>query len=96
MFETELFTAEVERSWDEVLCALRAHEHLSEFVPQCVRTFEVLAARILETRDPATDGSGEVPLEQASGGLFDHIFQDLGFDCDNFLFGMEDLSEGLR
>lgn len=94
MFEADLFTASVSQSWNEVLSALRAHEHLSLYVPQCIRTFEMLSARILETRYPTPDGSGGMPPEAASGSLFDHIFQALRFDCDNFLFGMEDFSEG--
>ncbi|KAF4231743.1 hypothetical protein CNMCM6805_010332 [Aspergillus fumigatiaffinis] len=97
MFDADLFTTSVSQSWRDVLSALRAHEHLSMYVPQCIRTFELLSTRILETQYPTPDVTGGLPLEEAtSGSLFDHIFQDLGFDCDSFLFGMEDFTEGLR
>jgi hypothetical protein len=72
------------------MSALRAHEHLSTYVQQCVRTFEMLSARILETQCPRTDNDGDVPLE-GTPGFFDDIFQDAGFNFDNFLFGAEDI-----
>ena len=93
MFASDhLFTESVSQSWHEVMSALRAHEHLSTYVSQCIRTFETLSARILGPR--YSDGSsGQVPpLEEGnnSGFFFDDIFPDLGFDFDNFLFGTED------
>lgn len=95
MFEADLFTASVSQSWRDVLSALRAHEHLSIYVQQCIRTFELLSTRILGTQYPTPDATGGMPPEEAtSGSLFDHIFQDLGFDCDSFLFGMEGFTEG--
>jgi hypothetical protein len=96
MFEADLFTTSVSQSWKDVLSTLHAHEHLSVYVQQCIRTFELLSARILETQYPTPDGTREMPLEATSGSLFDNIFQDLGFDCDSFLFGMEDFTEGIR
>ncbi|GFF51589.1 uncharacterized transcriptional regulatory protein C1F7.11c [Aspergillus udagawae] len=96
MFEADLFTTSVSQSWKDVLSTLRAHEHLSMYVQQCIRTFELLSARILETQYPTPDGTREMPLEATSGSLFDNIFQDLGFDCDSFLFGMEDFTEGIQ
>ncbi|RHZ63907.1 putative transcription factor [Aspergillus thermomutatus] len=95
MFRSDLFTESVSQSWKDVMSALRTHEHLSTYVQQCIRTFERLSTRILGTRYPTPDGSGDAPLEEAiSGSLFDDIFQDLGVDCDNFLFGMEDYTNG--
>ncbi|GFF55478.1 hypothetical protein IFM58399_10082 [Aspergillus lentulus] len=97
MFDADLFTTSVSQSWRDVLSALRAHEHLSMYVQQCIRTFELLSTRILETQYPPPDVTGGLPLEEAtSGSLFDHIFQDLGFDCNSLLFGMEDFTECLR
>jgi hypothetical protein len=97
MFDADLFTTSVSQSWRDVLSALRAHEHLSIYVQPCIRTFELLSTRILETQYPPPDVTGGIPLDEAtSGSLFDHIFQDLGFDCDGFLFGMEDFTEGSR
>ncbi|GIK05333.1 hypothetical protein Aspvir_009440 [Aspergillus viridinutans] len=96
-FLADLFTTSVSQSWKEVLSALRAHEHLSMYVQQCIRTFEMLSTRILETQYTTPDRTGGMPLEEAtSGSLFDNIFQDLGFDCDGFLFGMEHFTEGIR
>ena len=90
-----LFTESVSQSWHDVLSALRAHEHLSTYVSQCIRTFEMLWARILGPRYP-DGGSGHVPPledgnESGSGfSFFDDLFPDQGFDFDNFLFGTED------
>ena len=95
MFGSDLFTESVSHSWQNVISALRAHEHLCTYVQQCIRTFETLSARILETRYPKPDGSGDDPLEEGTSGFFfDDIFQDVGFDFDNFLFGTEDPIEG--
>ncbi|RYP65999.1 hypothetical protein DL769_006165 [Monosporascus sp. CRB-8-3] len=95
MFVSDLFTESVSQSWHNVMSALGAHEHLSTYVQQCIRTFETLSTRILESRYPNPDGSKDVPLEEgASGFFFDDIFQDMGFDFDNFLFGTEDIIGG--
>lgn len=93
MFGSDLFTESVSQSWHSAMSALRAHDHLSTYVPQCIRTFETLSTRILQTRYTNPDGSGNVPLEEgASSFSFDDIFQDVGFDFDNFLFGTEDIT----
>lgn len=96
MFGPELFTESVSQSWHDVMSALRAHEHLSKYIEQCVRTFETLSARILETQtrysNPVCGDSGyeELRGEDGTYSFFDDIFQGLGFDSDN-LFGMEDI-----
>ncbi|OQD72177.1 hypothetical protein PENPOL_c001G07721 [Penicillium polonicum] len=96
MFRSELFTDSVSQSWNSVLLALRAHEHLSPYVQQCVWTFETLAARIMGKPYLSLDGSGcDLMVDGSSGGSFDDIFQDVNFDFDNFIFGPEDFSEGL-
>jgi hypothetical protein len=46
MINRELFTESVARSWEGVLAALRAHEHLCEYAAQSRRTFEALAGRL--------------------------------------------------
>lgn len=95
MFGSDLFTEPVSQSWHDVLSALGAHEHLSTYVQQCIQTFETLSTRMLEARYPDPNGSWDVPLEDETSGIFfDNIFQDVGFDFDNFLFGMEDIIEG--
>lgn len=91
MFGSDLFTESVSHSWHNVLSALRVHEHLSTYVPQCIRTFETLSTRILETRYSNPDGSGNATLEETSGLFGDDIFQDMGFDFDSFLYGTEDI-----
>jgi hypothetical protein len=97
MSGSDLFTESVSQSWHNVMSALRAYEHLGTYVQQCIRTFETLSTRILETRYPNPDGSGGVLLEEGTSGFFfDDIFQDMGFDFDNFLFGTEDIIEGQR
>ena len=96
MFESDLFTESVSQSWHNNMAALRAHSHLSAYVQQCIRTFETLAARILETRHPQPKGSGNITLEEGNAGLvFDDIFWDMDFDFNNFLFGIgEDINDG--
>ncbi|KAH8651119.1 hypothetical protein BX600DRAFT_387654 [Xylariales sp. PMI_506] len=99
MFGPELFTDSVSQSWHSVLSALRAHEHLSDYVSQCVRTFETLSARIMETRGRhvnLNDGARAETRSFAFGGAapdlsFDDIFPDAAFDFDSFLFGAEDI-----
>ncbi|KAJ5579989.1 sorbicillinoid biosynthetic cluster transcription factor 2 [Penicillium hispanicum] len=96
MIGPDLFTESVSRSWQDLLSALRAHEYLSLYVQQCVQTFETLSARILQTRCLNSNGSGSTPpLEDQSGCSFDEMFQDIGFDFDNFLFGTGDAVEWL-
>lgn len=100
MFGSDLFTDSVSQSWRNVMDALRAHGHLSTYVQQCIRTFETLSTRILETLypNPDTSSKGNVPLEEGNSGFaFDDIFRNMDFDFNNFLFGMEeDIIEGQR
>ena len=96
MFASDhLFTESVSQSWHEVMSALHAHEHLSTYVSQCIRTFETLSARILGPRClDGSSGHAPPPLEDGNNSgsfsFFDDIFPDLGFDFDNSLFGTED------
>ena len=97
MFRSDLFTDSVLQSWDNTLSALHAHEHLSSYVQQCIRAFEMLSTRILDTRNINTDGShgnGDGTRTQgASDVLSDDIFADINFDFDSFLFGTSDQLE---
>ncbi|OTA07477.1 Zn2Cys6 transcriptional regulator [Trichoderma parareesei] len=91
MFASDLFTPSVERAWYQVLAALRAHEHLSLYVQQCARTFETLAARILNARCLSVNGNGIMASDDGAPGLFlDDMFQDVNFDLDEFLFSVDD------
>jgi hypothetical protein len=95
MFNEELFTESVSKSWDDVMSALRAHEHLSTYVQQCIRKFETLSTRIAQTRRLNTEVNGDFPLEFQSGDLLNNdIFQDLGWNFDDFLFGSGVMIDG--
>jgi hypothetical protein len=95
MVGSDLVTESVSQSWQNVMSALRAHEHLSIYVPQCIRTFETLSKRIIDTRHPDPEGGAHARLEKgASAFNFDDIFQDIDFDFDDFLFGTEYMMNG--
>ncbi|KAF4625816.1 hypothetical protein G7Y89_g12348 [Cudoniella acicularis] len=92
MLRADLFTPTVSQSWSKAMSALRAHEYLSPFVQQCVATFQTLSSKISGTHHPG-GGSGQFgPPEGSSNTYFQDVFQDMGFDPDNFLFGKEDMS----
>ncbi|KIN05468.1 hypothetical protein OIDMADRAFT_48999 [Oidiodendron maius Zn] len=93
MFGPNLFTESVSQSWHNAMSALRTHEHLSTYIQQCIRTFETLLMRIMETRYPNSDGSGEAAIEEGTSYFFGDIFQDVGFDFDIYIyiFGTEDI-----
>ncbi|KAJ5496983.1 hypothetical protein N7463_008970 [Penicillium fimorum] len=96
MFRSGLFTDSVSQSWKGVLLALRAHEHLSLYIQQCVCTFETLAARITGKSYPSLDvGSCGLIVDESAGVCFDNIFKGVNFDYENFIFGPEDCGEGL-
>ncbi|GAM41975.1 hypothetical protein TCE0_043f15536 [Talaromyces pinophilus] len=95
MFSTEIFTESVSRSWDDVMSALRAHEHLSTYVPQCIQKFEALSARISQTRQLNTEVNGDFALDFQGGDLLNNdIFQDLGWNFDDFLYGSGVMMDG--
>jgi hypothetical protein len=96
MFKSDLFTESVSQFWSAVLSALRAHEHLSTYVQQCIWTFEILSSRILDTRFPDTAADVNLTLEEGTPGLFNNIFQDMDFDFDSFLFRTNELPDGQR
>ena len=96
MFRSELFTDSVSQSWKSVLLALRAHEHLSPYVQQCLWTFETLATRITGKPCSSLNGSGcGLMVDGSSEVPFNDIFEDINFDFDNFIFGPEDFGDGL-
>lgn len=90
MLRSDLFKPAVSQSWSRMMSILRAHEHLSPYVQQSVATFETLAFKISESLN---QGSGQpTTLDGSSNTYFQDIFQDMGFDHDNFLFGKEDMA----
>jgi hypothetical protein len=91
---TDLFTSSISQSWNIAMSALHAHEHLSLFIQQCVSTFQSLSSKILETHHSST-GRSQFPLPEGgppSNIYFQDVFQDLGFDHDNLLFGKDDMT----
>lgn len=89
----DLFTESVLQSWNSMLTSLREHVHLSTFIPHCIRTFETLSARILETRNPNVNHCEDSPPDNDTAGLcFDDIFKDFDLDFNSFIFGIKDLS----
>jgi hypothetical protein len=77
------------------MAALNAHEHFNPFVQQCVSTFQTLSTRILETHHGnSIIGRSQFPPSEGgpSNSYFQDLFQDLGFDPDNLLFGKDDMT----
>jgi hypothetical protein len=83
MFTSDLFTESVLASWETVMSALRAHDHLSTYVPQCIRIFETLSTRALESKHPKPFDSGDGVSPDSF--LFSNLLQDVGFDFDDYL-----------
>jgi hypothetical protein len=73
MINRELFTESVARSWEGVLAALRAHEHLCEYAAQCARTFEGLAGSLRSVAASigagTCEGAGCGPISAAGVGV---------------------------
>lgn len=90
MFAPELFTESVRQTWHELMSVLRAHEHLSTYVPHCIWRFETLSARILEARGAGGDAGRDEALGYGHG-LYEDIFQDISFDFDDPIFGYENV-----
>lgn len=87
MFSAELFTESVSESWDDVMSALHAHEHLSAYVKPCIQKFETLSARIAQIRQLNPEVNADSSLDFQVGDLLNNdIFQDLGWNFDSFLF----------
>lgn len=91
MFGPELFTESVAKSWEDNIATLHAHEHLSQYVEQCIFTFETLSTKILETRFPRRENTGNISQDVSDESCVGNLFQDEGFEFDNFLFGMDDI-----
>ena len=92
MFLPTLFTESVSQSWDSVISTLRRHDHLSEYVGQCIRSFVTMSTRIAETKDSSQASNADELLDGETAGLsFEDIFQDMGFDLDSFWCNGEDV-----
>lgn len=90
MLTSDLFTESASQSWQDVLSALRKHEHLTGYVAQCLQTFERCSQRILESQKLRPGDSSNIPLDEPPSLYFDDIFHDTDFDFNSFLFGIED------
>jgi hypothetical protein len=94
MFVSNLYTDSVAQSWSSVISALREHQHLSAYVPECIYTFETLAARILK---PQSLGFFD-NIKTAFGDddfsfVFDDLFYDTGLDFDKFVYSNDNVVE---
>lgn len=72
------------------MSALCAHEHLSPSVQRCVSTFQKMWQRVTDMHGPVGDQAS--PSEVPSNTCFQDIFQHLGFEADDPLFGMENMA----
>jgi hypothetical protein len=89
MLRPDLFTSTASQHWTILMLLLRAHEHLSPFIQQCVVNFESLSSTISGLHRPDSR-----PMTSAEGVSSTHVkdvFQDLRFDPDNFVFDMDDM-----
>jgi len=90
MLRADLFTPAVSLSWNRAMSTLRAHEHLSPFIHQCVANFQTLASRISDNCHPV---SGQDPASEGLSNIdFQDVFQDMAFDPDSFFLGKEDMA----
>ncbi|KAH7024536.1 putative fungal-specific transcription factor [Microdochium trichocladiopsis] len=86
-----LYTDSVAHSWRSLISALHDHEHLSAYVPQCIDTFETLAARILEPYGSTAPDDASVPFSNGDFGfVFDDNFWGAGLDFDGYSFAADD------
>lgn len=97
--QPSLCTPTASESWARVMAALRAHEHLSPFVSQCLATFETLSAGMCSQQEapqyvaPVAEEGTPGNLDAASmPPLHDVLFQDIVFETEAMFFGMEDHS----
>lgn len=89
----DLFTESASKSWYRMLTALREHERLSQFVPQCITTFETLSERILVSQKSVIKNDQDSKLEEATAGFyFNEFLKDLDLDFNSFLFGPDDVT----
>ncbi|KAK3297918.1 fungal-specific transcription factor domain-containing protein [Chaetomium fimeti] len=95
--QPNLCTPDVSESWSRAMAALRAHEHLSPFVSQCVATFETLSSGMSAHQQPPY---GHPVMDEGVSNvnnvsvppLQDVFFQDMAFETEALFFGMEDTS----
>lgn len=101
--QPNLATPAVFESWDRAMAALRAHEHLSQFVSQCLATFRTLSPGMSagahdqqeQSYDNGMAGVDGTSISNSDSGfppLQDVLFQDMGIDNESIFLGMEDLS----
>lgn len=99
--QPQLCTPAVAESWGRAMAALRAHEHLTPFVSQCLAALEVLSSRIggagaqtqlqlqqttAAVQPPGTLGAGSTSINHPSAiPLQDLLFQDVVFDSADAL-----------
>lgn len=92
MLRADLVTPSVTQSWDTAMLVLRAHCHLSALVKQCVTTFQTLSSKIMGAQSPVGRQDGHLDSSGPPNGYFHDLFQDVEFDVDNSVFGVEDMA----
>lgn len=85
-----LLTSMISESLGKALSALRSHEHLSPCVGRCLKSFQTLSQKISDIHHLAGDRV-TVPGGSANA-CFQGLFQDLGFEAESSLLGVEDMS----
>jgi hypothetical protein len=97
--QPNLCTSAVSESWGRAMAALRAHEHLSPFVAQCLATFETLSSG-MSTHQQTPYGPSVAGERVAHNNvnsapmppLQDVFFQDMAYETEALFFGMDDTS----
>lgn len=89
MCTPNFFSESVAVAWQNVLSGLHKHEHLSKYVPQCIQMFEMLCMRIRAAQKSNQVSDENRFLDDAPIMSFDDIFQDVDFDFDSFVFGVD-------
>ena len=79
----------------KVLSILQTHEHLSPCVGLYIKNFQTLAQKVSNIHNPGS-GGGDAGVLAAEGpanntAWVQGVFDDLGFETENWLFGMEDM-----
>ncbi|KAL1876188.1 hypothetical protein VTK73DRAFT_9626 [Phialemonium thermophilum] len=95
MLRPDLFGSAPAEALGGAVALLQKHEHLSPCVGRCVKSFQTQAQKVKSIFGgpaQATTSVPEVEPRPALAGFQGFTFQDLGFEADNWLFGMEDMS----
>ena len=90
MLRPDVFAPMVLESWSKAMSALCAHEHLHSSVQRCISTFRTMWQKVTDI--PCFGRDQGPPSEGSPNAYFQDIFEHLGFEAENPLFGMENIS----